>query len=154
MVKYKERKHKNYLDQKNKSKNLCIVCGLNAINKYCSYVCQHKQTEILIFRKIEDNSFLSDYNVNEYTKGRWFKRYLIFKFGESCMECGWNKINSKTGKIPIELEHIDGNHKNHNISNLKLLCPNCHSLTPTYKGANRGNGRYVRRENYSKGKSF
>lgn len=34
--------------------------------------------------------------------------------------------------IPLELDHIDGNHKNNNLTNLRLLCPNCHSLTPNY----------------------
>ena len=36
--------------------------------------------------------------------------------------------------IPLELDHIDGNHENNNLSNLRLLCPNCHALTPTYRG--------------------
>ena len=40
-------------------------------------------------------------------------------------------------------QHIDGNSKNNKEENLTLLCPNCHSLTKTYKGANRGNGRYI-----------
>ena len=70
------------------------------------------------------------------------------------MECGWGEENPKTNKVPIELEHIDGNSNNNELSNLKLLCPNCHSLTPTYKGANRGNGRYERKERYKKGKSY
>jgi Zn finger protein HypA/HybF involved in hydrogenase expression len=66
---------------------------------------------------------------------------MIKKHGEKCMECGWNEINIHTGKIPIELEHIDGNFINNNEENLKLLCPNCHSLTSTYKGANKKKGR-------------
>lgn len=40
--------------------------------------------------------------------------------------------------IPLELNHIDGNSSNHVITNLELLCPNCHSLTPTYRGRNKG----------------
>ena len=57
--------------------------------------------------------------------------------GEKCMECGWSERNPHTGNIPIELEHIDGDFKNNKEENLKLLCPNCHSLTKTYKGANK-----------------
>jgi 5-methylcytosine-specific restriction endonuclease McrA len=34
--------------------------------------------------------------------------------------------------ISIELDHIDGNRNNHSLSNLRMLCPNCHSQTPTF----------------------
>ena len=39
--------------------------------------------------------------------------------------------------IPLELDHIDGNHQNNALDNLRLLCPNCHSLTPTFRGKNK-----------------
>jgi predicted HNH restriction endonuclease len=48
------------------------------------------------------------------------------------------------------LEHIDGNAYNNSESNLSLLCPNCHSQTPTYKAKNKGNGRVERRERAKK----
>lgn len=38
--------------------------------------------------------------------------------------------------IPLELDHIDGNSENNNLVNLRLLCPNCHALTATYRGKN------------------
>lgn len=49
---------------------------------------------------------------------------------------------------------FDGNSENNNENNLTLLCPNWYSLTKTYKGANRGNGRHYRRERYKNGQSF
>lgn len=55
-------------------------------------------------------------------------------------------MNTYTGKIPLEVEHIDGNFLNNKEENLILLCPNYHSLTSTYKGANRGNRRKDRKK--------
>jgi hypothetical protein len=52
-----------------------------------------------------------------------------------CSICGINIWNQKS--INLELDHIDGNRVNHLLSNLRLLCPNCHSQTETYKSKNR-----------------
>ncbi len=54
----------------------------------------------------------------------------------ACEECGWKKI-SIDGRLPLELDHINGNSRDHRIHNLRILCPNCHSLKPTHRGANR-----------------
>lgn len=43
--------------------------------------------------------------------------------------------------IPLELDHIDGNSENNNLSNLHLLCPNCHALTDTYRGKNQSRAK-------------
>jgi|APGre2960657423_1045063.scaffolds.fasta_scaffold51542_1 Zn finger protein HypA/HybF involved in hydrogenase expression len=59
-----------------------------------------------------------------------------------CEECDITEWNGK--KVSFELEHIDGNRYNHKFSNLKILCPNCHSQTKTYRGKNKsGNGGTV-----------
>lgn len=60
------------------------------------------------------------------------RRYLIEKNGECCHKCGWREVNHKTGKVPVQLNHIDGDSTNNSPSNVELLCPNCHSLTPTF----------------------
>jgi len=56
-------------------------------------------------------------------------------FVKKCYKCELTKWNGKP--IPLELEHIDGNHENNNLSNLTLLCPNCHAQTDTYRGKNK-----------------
>jgi 5-methylcytosine-specific restriction endonuclease McrA len=38
--------------------------------------------------------------------------------------------------IPLELDHIDGDHANNHLANLQVLCPNCHAFTPNYRGRN------------------
>lgn len=71
----------------------------------------------------------------------WLRNYILEKFDYKCTECGWNKTNSHTGRIPLELEHIDGDFTNNSEENLTILCPNCHSLTKSYKGGNKKSGR-------------
>jgi len=146
--KLNERKRREY---HNRKRNNCIECGHLTTNRFCNSKCQNKYNEKLIFQKIENG--VENFGC-QLTNSRYFKRYLIDKHGEKCMECGWDKRNSITNKVPIELEHIDGNSENNLLTNLKLLCPNCHSLTPTFKGLNRGNGRHKRMERYKQGKSF
>lgn len=53
-----------------------------------------------------------------------------------CEICGWAE-KSPDGRIPLELDHINGNSKDHRLENLRILCPNCHSLQPTHRGRNR-----------------
>ena len=54
----------------------------------------------------------------------------------SCEECGWARY-SKDGRLPLELDHINGNRHDNRLLNLRILCPNCHSLKPTHRGMNR-----------------
>lgn len=53
-------------------------------------------------------------------------------------ECGGCGISEWVGKkLSLHLDHIDGDAWNHELSNLRFLCPNCHSLTDTYTGKNK-----------------
>ncbi len=82
------------------------------------------------------------------------KRYIFNKYDSKCDNCGWGERNPHTKNIPLEIDHIDGNYENTKEENLILLCPNCHSLTKTYKGGNKGNGRFNRMIRYHSGKSY
>ena len=53
-----------------------------------------------------------------------------------CEMCGWAEA-SEDGRIPLELDHINGDHNDNRIENLRILCPNCHSLQPTHRGRNK-----------------
>ena len=52
-----------------------------------------------------------------------------------CANCGLTRWLAK--EIPLELDHIDGDRENNQLSNLRIICPNCHALTPTYRGRNK-----------------
>ena len=125
-----------------KEKN-CLHCN-NLIpnrNIYCDNICQKKYEKKEDFNLIVEGEF--DKLGSKQTIDRVSKQYLISLYGEKCMGCGWCEINSWTNKVPIELNHIDGDPENHSVTNLELLCPNCHSLTEFYKS--RGKGRKWRK---------
>jgi len=63
------------------------------------------------------------------------KRFLIEERGYRCERCEIEKWQGK--RIVMELNHIDGDTGNNRKDNLELLCPNCHSQTPTWCGRNK-----------------
>lgn len=121
-------------------KQYCLYCGKEL--KYRS----HKP-------RFCNNTCYAKYNEQEYIK-RWLageedgikgqndiktavKNYLFKIHNNSCEKCGWHETNKFTGRIPLQIHHIDGNCMNNRPENLQLLCPNCHSLTDNFGSRNK-----------------
>ena len=61
---------------------------------------------------------------------------MVERIKLTCATCGWSKTNEATGRVPLEIHHIDGDWTNNRRSNLQALCPNRHSLTSTFRKLN------------------
>jgi len=128
----------------------CIQCGEentfghSKTNKFCDNRCQ------------------GDYKWENDTKPRIeagncngpnaLKRYLFETKGERCSECGQGPVwNNKP--LTLQLDHVDGDSDNNVLSNLRILCPHCHTQTETYGSKGRGS-RYkkvTKRNTYLQG---
>lgn len=83
--------------------------------------------------------------VRESTYQTFKLKNRLFKAGlksECCELCGWAQ-RSSAGYLPLELDHINGDRHDNRIENLRVLCPNCHSLQDTHRGRNR---KLIRRD--------
>jgi predicted restriction endonuclease len=111
-------------------------------NKFCNRACQSEAAYRSFIKQWKQHQVNGSRGIGNIS--RHIRRYLFEKYDSRCAKCQWRKRHPTTGNIPLEIEHIDGDWSNHYEDNLTLLCPNCHSLTPTYRALNKGRGRLGR----------
>lgn len=125
---------------KEKFKN-CLNCGKKLVRgqyKYCSLTCQKEYQRKKDVEKIfnGEKSGLKNATTSSPKIRDSLRNYLLQKNNYSCEQCGCNWINPYSNQTILEIHHIDGDRTNNLEDNLQVLCPNCHAMTPNYKGLN------------------
>jgi hypothetical protein len=116
----------------------CVVCGSlckRPLQDTCSNLCRR-------IKSILDGT----------ARVRVLKLTKLEIEGAICTIC--HRTDWEGVPIPLVLDHIDGDSTNNSWDNLRLVCGNCDMLLPTYKGRNKGSGRYARAQRYQEGKSY
>ena len=88
----------------------------------------NRAKKIPLWELLKENSTISQ---------RCLKKRLLeeLKWEYKCKICNQDEFWFGT-KLTLELNHINGVNNDNRIENLRFLCPNCHSTTPTWRGRN------------------
>ena len=117
------------------AQKVCAACGNSRKTgaKFCSSECA-SQFRLKPFDELK---------TDEARRERLKK-----ELGHVCQLCNLHEWEGQP--MPVELDHIDGNPDNNARSNCRLICPNCHALTPTHCGKNIGRFSNTRRQEVAK----
>ncbi len=110
----------------------CLSCGeiVGHPKVYCNSQCMQDHVWQETVNQINEGVIFSD---------KVMKRYLL-DLSPKCSECPVGEFyNGKD--LTLQLDHIDGNSDNNSLSNLRILCPNCHSQTETWCARNAKNSK-------------
>jgi len=122
----------------------CLVCNnftKRLVYKYCSLKCQSTHRYNQYIDRWKQGLETGVIGITTKTISAHLRRYLQNKYGDKCSVCGWNQKNPTTNVVPLEIDHVDGNADNNVEENLRLICPNCHSLSSNFRNLNKGHGR-------------
>jgi phosphosulfolactate synthase (CoM biosynthesis protein A) len=89
--------------------NTCLGCGgaCSPRAKYCSNKCHQD----LLYRDYITRWLAGEEDgiqIGGMTSTLQIRRYLKDKYGNACQECGWSEVNITTGKVPLQIDHVDG----------------------------------------------
>lgn len=134
---------------------LCSFCSVSiasqkgGVFRFCSVSCQHAKAR----EEFEGRWVLGEVSgMNSTGQASGFIRSILLE--AQSRKCAICRLDEWMGEaIPLELDHVNGDSFDCSRENVRLICCNCHSTTPTYKGRNRGSGRLSRARRIIEGDS-
>lgn len=121
----------------------CEVCGKATPNaRFCSQICRSSDSVNQLAAFVAGDSAIACDKHGMLKK--WAKSWLLEQAEYRCSLCKWGERHPIDGLPLVQVDHIDGDATNNGIGNLRVLCPNCHSMTPHFGARNIGNGRQHR----------
>ena len=130
--------------KKIRTSQFCKTCKKELKNQqefYCSNKCQMKyRKDITIDQWIKG---IFNGSTGDGSLSSTIRNYLLEKYDNKCSrpECRWGIPNPYTKKVILTIDHKDGDIYNGFVSNIELICWNCHTLTSTFGNLNKGNGK-------------
>ena len=123
--------------KRKKTPTVCCGCGLSffcSLSKnqfHCSAACKIKTRH----KKIQN---AGRFDIDGTPAGPTVRKYIETITGNFCAVCNQSGKNWCGKKLTLIVDHVDGDARNWAIKNIRLVCPNCDSQLPTFKGRNKG----------------
>lgn len=128
----------------------CPHCGntnkvkYNSALGYCNTKCQMASQTIKLIAAWLNNEISGTIKKGwQIGPAKFIRPYLLSCCDYACQECGWN-IRHPDGSSTLQIHHLDNDASNNVIDNLRVLCPNCHSLTESFGRRNKSSTRYTK----------
>lgn len=122
----------------------CKSCGASIEDRiprdFCSNECTGKHRTADLISRWKSGKELG-YSGKTYMLKPAIRRWILDQANYACSSCGWDDVHPVDGLPLVEVDHIDGNPANCSPENLRVLCPNCHSKTSTYRARNKNSPR-------------
>lgn len=115
----------------------CLTCGkqLNKnATKYCSKKCEKEFQLCTYIEQWKEGKHTGTIGIKKPVPSKYIQTYFK-KQQQICSECKIEQWNNQP--LTMEIDHINGNRYDNSIQNLRLLCPNCHSQTNTFRNKKR-----------------
>lgn len=133
----------------NRGIKLCKHCGTPVSERHNQYCDQ------CIKLRVYDPKNSLHMSLEQLKSDSTRRKWLLERREHKCEYCGLTQWQGQP--IPLELHHEDGDTDNNTEENLKLICPNCHALSHTFRRRNvlkNGKRQLMRRKRYADGKTW